>query len=71
MGCRVDEGAERVALELFSEEGWRLVAGELADTNELGQKYFKFSFTARRRAGSSATALSPKRGSGASAMFAR
>ena len=51
VGCRVDEGAERVALELFSEEGWRLVAGELADTNELGQKYFKFSFTAPETGG--------------------
>lgn len=44
LGCRLDEGAERLALEVLCAGETHMFEGELLNTNDLGQKYFSFSF---------------------------
>ena len=72
VGCRVDEGAERVALELFSEEGWRLVAGGAGGHERAGTEVLHIQLYRPGDGRGVPLPLCLRKGeSGASAMFAR
>lgn len=46
LGCRLDAGAERLALNVLHAGEAHILDGELVNTNDLGQKYFSFTMTA-------------------------
>ncbi len=46
IGCRLDAGAERLALNVLYAGEAHILDGELVNTNDLGQKYFSFTMTA-------------------------
>ena len=46
IGCRLDSGAERLALNVLYAGEAHILDGELVNTNDLGQKYFSFTMTA-------------------------
>lgn len=46
LGCRLDEGAERLALEVSYAGESHMFEGEHLQTNDLGQKYFSFCVAA-------------------------